>query len=84
MADRFAPADVPCPKCSKRQSRVLDSNGTRDGSVRRRRQCGCGYRYTTFEHIGHDPSRVSRKLAHIEILIEQLRDELNNPSPQGF
>lgn len=42
-----------CPKCSAKDTRVIDSRiGKNGSSVRRRRQCTeCGYRFTTLEEI---------------------------------
>lgn len=42
-----------CPYCQKNHDKVIDSRGTEDGAViRRRRQClGCHKRFTTYEHI---------------------------------
>lgn len=50
--DTIAWADLECPKCGQRQSRVVDSRGTKARGIRRRRECGlCGFRFTTREHI---------------------------------
>jgi transcriptional repressor NrdR len=42
-----------CPKCSKIETKVIDSRAVRDDSaIRRRRECSeCGYRFTTYEFI---------------------------------
>jgi len=42
-----------CPKCSERDTRVIDSRVSKDGlAIRRRRHCQqCGYRFTTAEEI---------------------------------
>lgn len=42
-----------CPKCSHKDTRVLDSRLTDNNkAVRRRRECeGCKYRFTTFERV---------------------------------
>lgn len=42
-----------CPKCSDRDTRVIDSRVSRNGlAIRRRRHCQqCGYRFTTSEEI---------------------------------
>lgn len=42
-----------CPKCSDRDTRVIDSRVSRNGmAIRRRRHCqACGYRFTTSEEI---------------------------------
>lgn len=40
-----------CPKCQHKETKVIDSRLSDDGtSVRRRREClACGYRFTTYE-----------------------------------
>jgi len=40
-----------CPKCKKKDTRVLDSRETNESrEIRRRRKCGaCNFRFTTFE-----------------------------------
>jgi transcriptional repressor NrdR len=42
-----------CPKCSKIDSKVIDSRMVKeDTAIRRRRECSdCGYRFTTYEYI---------------------------------
>lgn len=42
-----------CPKCSDRDTRVIDSRVSRNGfAIRRRRNCqACGYRFTTSEEV---------------------------------
>ena len=41
-----------CPICKKGETSVVDSRPTEDGNViRRRRQCVCGERFTTFERV---------------------------------
>ena len=41
-----------CPICKKGETSVVDSRPTEDGtSIRRRRQCVCGERFTTFERV---------------------------------
>ena len=41
-----------CPICKKGETSVVDSRPTEDGtSIRRRRQCVCGERITTFERV---------------------------------
>jgi transcriptional regulator NrdR family protein len=69
-------SDVPCPKCSLRQSHVVDSRGTKAGAVRRRRQCACGLRYTTYEHLGVDPTLLLGDLHEVERLVRMMRVRL--------
>ena len=41
-----------CPFCKKGETSVVDSRPTEDGtSIRRRRLCNCGERFTTFERV---------------------------------
>ena len=41
-----------CPFCKKGETSVVDSRPTEDGtSIRRRRLCVCGERFTTFERV---------------------------------
>ena len=41
-----------CSSCKKGETSVVDSRPTEDGTaIRRRRQCVCGNRFTTFERI---------------------------------
>ena len=41
-----------CPICKKGETSVVDSRPTEDGNtIRRRRLCVCGERFTTFERI---------------------------------
>ena len=41
-----------CPICKKGETSVVDSRPTEDGNtIRRRRQCICGERFTTFERV---------------------------------
>ena len=41
-----------CPICKKGETSVVDSRPTEDGtSIRRRRLCACGERFTTFERV---------------------------------
>ena len=41
-----------CPVCKKGETSVVDSRPTEDGtSIRRRRLCVCGERFTTFERV---------------------------------
>ena len=41
-----------CSSCKKGETSVVDSRPTEDGTtIRRRRQCVCGHRFTTFERV---------------------------------
>ena len=52
-----------CPFCKTPDSKVVDSRGSGEGFViRRRRQCeSCGARFTTYERIEHAPLRVIKR-----------------------
>lgn len=50
---------IKCPKCESAQSTVLDSRGRPGNSIRRRRICECGFRYSTYEVIGDCPAPAS-------------------------
>lgn len=69
-------ADVPCPGCQQRQSRVVDSVGTKRGSVRRRRACACGRRYTTYERAQREPRELMDRLTTIAKGLSQLQKDL--------
>lgn len=46
--DSSDPATVPCPKCASKDNRTIDARPA-GNTVRRRRQCICGHRFTTYE-----------------------------------
>ena len=51
-----------CPICKKGETSVVDSRPTEDGtSIRRRRLCICGERFTTFERIQFRELMVVKK-----------------------
>jgi transcriptional repressor NrdR len=54
-----------CPYCKHDKGKVIDSRGSGDGSViRRRREClhdDCRRRFTTYERIEETPLRVVKK-----------------------
>ena len=50
-----------CPFC-ERDSQVVDSRGTADGGVRRRRVCNhCKRRFTTYERVGSPLLKVVKR-----------------------
>ena len=67
--------DLKCPVCGQRQNRVIDTrfdsgagwNGKPivEESVRRRRQCVCGARFTTREHVYEVIDRPARSRAFL-------------------
>ena len=51
-----------CPFCKTGDTSVVDSRPTEDGtSIRRRRTCSCGERFTTFERIQYRELTVIKK-----------------------
>ena len=51
-----------CPVCKKGETSVVDSRPTEDGtSIRRRRLCECGERFTTFERVQYREIIVVKK-----------------------
>ena len=51
-----------CPICKKGETSVVDSRPAEDGtSIRRRRLCGCGERFTTFERVQYREIIVVKK-----------------------
>ncbi len=66
-----------CPKCSKSDSKVVDSRVVRDDTaIRRRRECtDCGYRFTTYEYIEKIELMVEKHDGTVE---EFERDKVKN------
>ena len=51
-----------CPICKKGETSVVDSRPTEDGTtIRRRRLCNCGERFTTFERVQFRELMVVKK-----------------------
>lgn len=51
-----------CPFCRKGESKVVDSRGSQDFVIRRRREClNCGRRFTTYEKMEESPLKVIKK-----------------------
>ena len=51
-----------CPICKKGETSVVDSRPAEDGtSIRRRRLCNCGERFTTFERVQYRELFVIKK-----------------------
>jgi transcriptional repressor NrdR len=51
-----------CPFCRQSESKVIDSRGSQDFVIRRRREClNCGRRFTTYEKIEESPVQVIKK-----------------------
>ena len=51
-----------CPFCREKDTSVVDSRPAEDGtSIRRRRLCSCGERFTTFERVQYREIIVVKK-----------------------
>lgn len=51
-----------CPFCRDGESKVVDSRGSQDFVIRRRREClSCHRRFTTYEKIEESPLKVIKK-----------------------
>lgn len=51
-----------CPFCKTGDTSVVDSRPAEDGTaIRRRRTCGCGERFTTFERVQYREITVVKK-----------------------
>lgn len=51
-----------CPFCRHGDTKVIDSRGTQEEAIRRRRQClECDRRFTTYERIEETPLRVIKR-----------------------
>lgn len=51
-----------CPVCREGETKVVDSRGSQEFVIRRRREClDCGRRFTTYEKIEVSPLKVIKK-----------------------
>jgi transcriptional repressor NrdR len=51
-----------CPFCRQGETKVIDSRGSEDFVIRRRRKClQCGRRFTTYEKLEESPLKVIKK-----------------------
>jgi transcriptional repressor NrdR len=51
-----------CPFCRTGETKVVDSRGSQELVIRRRREClECGRRFTTYEKIEESPLKVIKK-----------------------
>jgi transcriptional repressor NrdR len=51
-----------CPYCRTGETKVVDSRGSQELVIRRRREClECGRRFTTYEKIEESPLKVIKK-----------------------
>ena len=61
-----------CPFCKNSDTSVVDSRPTEDGAaIRRRRTCGCGQRFTTFERVQYRELTVVKKMEENQSSIEK-------------
>ena len=61
-----------CPFCKKGETSVVDSRPTEDGTtIRRRRLCVCGERFTTFERVQFRELIIVKKNVENHLLIEK-------------
>jgi len=64
---------IPCPACGSDSSDVVDSRPTH-GAFRRRRQCGCGARFTTYEMV--DEAQPSQRSVMRQRIAEMSNEEV--------
>jgi transcriptional repressor NrdR len=51
-----------CPFCRQGETKVIDSRGSEEFVIRRRRKClSCGRRFTTYEKLEESPLKVVKK-----------------------
>ena len=51
-----------CPFCRQGETKVIDSRGSEEFVIRRRRKClQCGRRFTTYEKLEESPLKVVKK-----------------------
>lgn len=79
-----------CPACQltveSRDRSVIDTRSAGDASIRRRRRCPCGHRWTTYESIRREtPARATtitlRTLDVIKALADRAISQLNKVEP---
>ncbi|MCR4428980.1 MAG: transcriptional regulator NrdR [Caldiserica bacterium] len=57
-----------CPFCGKQATKVIDSRSTKEGGIRRRRECShCGRRFTTYERVEEIKLWVRKKDGRREV-----------------
>ena len=71
---RATPSVMQCPVCGSNSVIVTDSRRGPENSIRRRRSCECGYRYTTYEAVGCMRGREAAALARIDQAIDLVRE----------
>ncbi|MCA9024469.1 MAG: transcriptional repressor NrdR [Planctomycetaceae bacterium] len=68
-----------CQFCRQGETKVIDSRGSQDFVIRRRREClVCGRRFTTYEKIEESPVKVIKKDGtRVPFDREKIRDGLD-------
>lgn len=68
-----------CQFCRQGETKVIDSRGSQDFVIRRRREClACGRRFTTYEKIEESPVKVIKKDgSRVPFDREKIRDGLD-------
>jgi len=68
-----------CQFCRQGETKVIDSRGSQDFVIRRRREClACGRRFTTYEKIEESPVKVIKKDGtRVPFDREKIRDGLD-------
>jgi transcriptional regulator NrdR family protein len=62
------PGNLACPSCGGTDTGVMDSRGTPEGWIRRRRRCnGCGERMTTYELNADELEATLREIRAIRV-----------------
>lgn len=54
-------SSMKCPDCGEFDNQVVDTRTSIDDSVRRRRRCSCGSRFTTYERWQKSPWEVIKR-----------------------
>lgn len=63
-----------CPMCGSDDNKVKDSRTIGDGTVRRRRYCNCGIRFTTYELTAEEYEKM-KQLEEIAIKLKEVIDD---------
>ena len=57
-----------CPKCSSYNIMVASTRTTKENTLRRRRNCECGFKWTTHEISEDEMKKVKKIYEHIKKL----------------
>lgn len=63
-----------CPMCGSKNNYVKDSRTIGDGTVRRRRYCSCGIRFSTYELTAEEYEKM-KQLEEIAIKLKEVIDD---------